>query len=408
MFSSNSNTRSGNKIWLLEEYLPTRDVDTDRIIFLGTSPPTVKDVFMNCKGQHAKLQEETKRQSKARQAAEQTVSEVKHWWMRTGVDLKSDQGLIKMILGLHDTYQALLKHKKRFSEKELKSRKQFLDDCKQIFWAVSKNFELKATTSSNPVLSEDNQWLQALKDPSRHTSIGPKDIKTAKKIKRKVSGRNKELEKKNENPIEKCASVEMNVTESEESKDENEQDDENFEPSCSNQPVAKRRSLLNSKVCQVADKYQISHRALTEIVFAGNVTNESSSQVSEVTVSVMTCKRQRDAVRSAAGSKIQHSIEQSIKAPDSLFLLQWDGKLLKGLQHTSKSVEHVAIILHSLNNPTSDTILSITGLYDKSSTAENEASLIQDELRNYPAIKNKIIGFCFDTTAVNTGLAMVL
>ena len=120
--SSHFNSRSRSKIWLLDEYLPMKDVDSDRIVFCGAHSPTVKDVFMNFKGQHAKLQEETKRQSKVRHAAEKTLFEVKDWWLKTGIDLKSDNGLLKMILGLNDTYQTLLKHKKRSSEKEVESR----------------------------------------------------------------------------------------------------------------------------------------------------------------------------------------------------------------------------------------------------------------------------------------------
>ena len=98
-----------------------------------------------------------------------------------GFDLKSDNGLLKMILGLNDTYQTLLKHKKGSSEKEVESRKQFVDDCRQIFCPVSEKFEHKAASSCNPIL-EDFQWLQALKDPTRHACIGSKDIKTAKKL----------------------------------------------------------------------------------------------------------------------------------------------------------------------------------------------------------------------------------
>ena len=59
-FLTDTNYRSRNIIWSLEEYLPINDVDSDRIIFHGARPPTVKDVFMNFKGQHAKLQEEIK------------------------------------------------------------------------------------------------------------------------------------------------------------------------------------------------------------------------------------------------------------------------------------------------------------------------------------------------------------
>ena len=48
--------------------------------------------------------------------------------------------------------------------------------------------------------------------------------------------------------------------------------------------------------------------------------------------------------------------------------------------------------------------MSIIRLHNKASAAENEALLIQEELQRYSAVKNKIIGFCFDTTAVDTGL----
>lgn len=77
-------------------------------------------------------------------------------------------------------------------------------------------------------------------------------------------------------------------TDSEESEKEMRQDDPDFEPSCSTSTNSKQRNFFNPHVCQVADKYQLSHRALTEIVFADKVNDESSN---EVTLSVMTCKR---------------------------------------------------------------------------------------------------------------------
>jgi len=144
---------------------------------------------------------------------------------------------------------------------------------------------------NNSSLTEDFQWLQALKDLTRRVTIGSKDVKMAKKLKRKLTERNKELERKMmkyPNEQSESVNVEGNLTDNEESKDD--QDDETFIPFCSNQTVSKKKNLFNPELCKVADKYQISHRALTEIVFADKVTNESSNQVS---LSVMTCKRQR-------------------------------------------------------------------------------------------------------------------
>ena len=64
-------------------------------------------------------------------------------------------------------------------------RHTYTDECKQIFWAISQNFELKAAASLNLILTEDFQWLQALKDPARPVTMGSKDVETSKKLKRK-------------------------------------------------------------------------------------------------------------------------------------------------------------------------------------------------------------------------------
>ena len=83
---------------------------------------------------------------------------------------------------------------------------------------MSEKFEIKAATSTNLSLAEDFQWLQALKDSSRHTSLGPKNMKIAKMMKRKISDRSK---KKKENVMEKGLSVEIHITDKEESQNEN-------------------------------------------------------------------------------------------------------------------------------------------------------------------------------------------
>ena len=49
-----------------------------------------------------------------------------------------------------------------------------------------------------------------------------------------------------------------------------------LEPSCSRQSASKRKNLRNPKIYQVADKHQISHIALTELLLANN-TNEKLS-----------------------------------------------------------------------------------------------------------------------------------
>lgn len=133
MCNSNYKTRCETKLWLLDNYLSLKDTETGRIIFFDSSPPTVKDVLLNFKGQHSKLQEETKRQSKARHAAEKTVFEVVKWWKRTGIELKTEEGLIKMILNLHEKYQGLQKNKKSSSTLQKLAWENCLEECKMTF-----------------------------------------------------------------------------------------------------------------------------------------------------------------------------------------------------------------------------------------------------------------------------------
>ena len=86
---------------------------------------------------------------------------------------------------------------------------------------------------------------------------------------------------------------------------------------------------------------------------------EDEETLPQSNLSVMTCKRRCDFARSAAGVYFEKTTSVCI-ANENVFLLQWDGKALKGPQHTSKTAEHLAIILHSLNSPSSDFILTIT------------------------------------------------
>lgn len=49
-------------------------------------------------------------------------------------------------------------------------------------------------------------------------------------------------------------------------------------------------------------------------------------------------------------------------------------------------------------HPEKDNLLSVIELQSMTSTAENKALLIRNELQKYPEGNNKIVGFCFDTT----------
>ena len=60
-----------------------------------------------------------------------------------------------------------------------------LNHGKKTFWAPSKDFEEKAEASTTSTLKEDHKWMEALKQQKGKPTIGAKDIRTSKKIKKK-------------------------------------------------------------------------------------------------------------------------------------------------------------------------------------------------------------------------------
>ena len=125
-------------------------------------------------------------------------------------------------------------------------------------------------------------------------------------------------------------------------------------------------------------------------------------QLDDSTVSVMSTNRKRQQARTSADNTIETN-QQSIISDENYFVLQWDGKMLKGLHHTDKRKEHFAITLKPLENSKTKLLLSVTEHADNG-TAENETEAIAEQLTKYHIDNNTIVGFCFDTTAVNTGI----
>ena len=157
---------------------------------------------------------------------------------------------------------------------------------------------------------------------------------------------------------------------------------------------------MTEKVSLVADKHKVSDRALTEILAASSV--DQGVQLDDSTISVMSTNRKRQQARTSAGNTIETN-QQSIISDENYFVLQWDGKMLKGLHHTDNRKEHIAITLKPLENSKTELLLSVTELADNG-TVENETEAITEQLTKYHIDNNKIVGFCFDTPAVNTGI----
>ena len=95
---------------------------------------------------------------------------------------------------------------------------------------------------------------------------------------------------------------------------------------------ARRKSNLNNKkdllshpgICLVADKHNMSHRALTELL--GEVQKAQNDDIGSSTLSLMSTKRKRDTTRASLGTKfLNHNLEKL----NGRGILHWDGKIFK-------------------------------------------------------------------------------
>ena len=87
------------------------------------------------------------------------------------------------------------------------------------------------------------------------------------------------------------------------------------------------RKFITKPVSMVADKHGLSHHAVTELLSAHLLSH--GKQLDDYSVSVMTSKRKRDQNRIEKGNELPKKDEQNVEDHQT-FLLQWDGKMLKG------------------------------------------------------------------------------
>ena len=105
--------------------------------FLGSKPPTVRDVLQKLIGIHADMQAESSRQSLLRGAIRATANEIVKWWSKTNIEVKSEIGIIKMIEGLHSKWKVLHKQRKKDTATQINNRKDFKLNLSKTFWVVN-------------------------------------------------------------------------------------------------------------------------------------------------------------------------------------------------------------------------------------------------------------------------------
>ena len=92
-------TKSGTKIAIIEKTPPIFTTEGNQG-FRGAFPPTNEDVILQYFGYHNYLQGTTNRQSSVQDAVKLVVSDITHFWDKTGIKLKNVINIRGMVFKL--------------------------------------------------------------------------------------------------------------------------------------------------------------------------------------------------------------------------------------------------------------------------------------------------------------------
>ena len=351
---------------------PPAVTSSENIGFTGAYPPTSEKILLQYHGYHRYLQNTTNRQSSSKDAISLVIKDTVDWWEKSGIPLKSHQGIAYMVQNVLGQFNTRKKNRKRNSPAEVKTRTEFLESLKHTFWVVQPDYEerikeLYSRGCSNARQSEDWQYLERVRGLNRGATLGAFDKKLQRTKKRAL----KLQEDHEARKIKSLVEYKNSNTENEYEED-SEEDFEDYLPPAQ-LPIKKRKiTPKNKKECLpntaylIADKAGISDRNLTQLAAA--IKQGDGEDVNDYNLSVKTTARRRKNIRTSTAQDILNKqLEDTIS---NQYALHWDGKIIKSLNHVDKGVEHVAVMLTGTNGQ--EILLSIVGI-EGPSTAENEA-----------------------------------
>lgn len=341
--------------------------------FAGAYPPTWEQVLLQYHGYHRYMQKASKLQSCKKDAVKLVVKDLQEWWGKTGITVKSWQATEKMILRDLEEYNVRKKKQSRTTNAETKKINYFLSQMRQTCWVVQPDFEKRlavaqAAEKQDQRDREDWLYLEGIRGENRTATLGSRDIKLAKRRKRKFLDEQAEEARRAIHCVN--AVPDTNVSEDSNGGGSADSDPQLYTvPLPASAPKSKKLEGVPEAACLIADKYAISNRAVTELAAAFRIAG--GSDLNKYNLSVNTTGRRRQSVRlEKAGDIVKWQLGDSTY---KMYALHWDGKLVKSLTHVGKDVERVAVILTGTDGQ--EVLLSIVGM-EGSVTAENEATKI--------------------------------
>ena len=138
------------KIWLFDECV-VNDIR-------GAKPPTSKTVYLHFRYLHSELQEKQPGTSPLRNSAKVAVENVKQWWLyKAGIETKSNNSLIDIILKIHKNWTILFKQRLKTTQQQLGKKDAFSKEMKKTFWAPKPNCEKGLNEEDRKFLEYERQ-----------------------------------------------------------------------------------------------------------------------------------------------------------------------------------------------------------------------------------------------------------
>ena len=148
--------------------------------FTGAYPPTGEQILLQYQGYHKYLQDITKRQSSSKDALNLVIKDIEDWWKKTGIPLKTRQGITVMVQHIIENFKLRKRLRQRSSLEEVKRRNEFLESLKYTFWVVQPDYENKLKDqyikgNSNQRQTEDWLYLEGVRGMNRKGTLGSLD-----------------------------------------------------------------------------------------------------------------------------------------------------------------------------------------------------------------------------------------
>ena len=342
--------------------------------FTGAYPPTGEQILLQYQGYHKYLQDITKRQSSSKDALNLVIKDIEDWWKKTGIPLKTRQGITVMVQHIIENFKLRKRLRQRSSLEEVKRRNEFLESLKYTFWVVQPDYENKLKDqyikgNSNQRQTEDWLYLEGVRGMNRKGTLGSLDTNLEKRKKRAFS--DKQAFEARKLKASTNVNIQAELPIDDDFEEESDDDCTSMYEASVSTPVrkCKKKEILSETTYLVADKDGISNRVLTQL--AATIKQANGEDLDDFNLSVKTIERRRKAIRTATARAILRN--QFGDSTDKRFVLHWDGKIIKSLTHTGNDIEHVAVILTGTDGQ--EVLLSIIGI-EGPSTADNEAQHI--------------------------------